>query len=85
MPFYDFKRQDNDEIITKMFSISECPKFIECQDGVIAHKVISAPNVSMFGKNGSVMNSSKLNNDMKKRQEKADKRMRERWKSVKSK
>jgi len=83
---YEFKREDNGEIVEKNFPMGECPKFIVCEDGVRANRIFSVPFVQIMGTNGHVTGdgAAKLNADMKARQSAADKRMRERWKSVRS-
>jgi hypothetical protein len=80
---YEFKREDNGDIVEKDFPMGECPKFIVCDDGVRANKVISIPFISMIGRNGHASGdgASRLNADMSRRQKEADARMRERWRS----
>jgi hypothetical protein len=63
--------------------MGECPKTITLEDGRLAKRVYGC-NVSMFSKEGSSgSNASKLNAEMRKRNEEAGVRMRQRWKSVK--
>lgn len=83
---YEFKREDNGEIVERDFPMGKCPKFIVCDDGMEAMRIFSVPFVSIMGTNGHVTGdgAAKLNADMRKRQDEANKRMRERWKSVRS-
>jgi len=83
---YEFMREDNGEIIEKNFPMGECPKFINCEDGTRANRIFSVPFVRMMGTDGHVTGdgAARLNADMRKRQDDANKRMRERWKSVRS-
>lgn len=84
MAIYQFKRENDNKIVQQIFPIGTCPSEIICEDGIKAKRIISVPYVSFFDKNGSSnSNASKLNKEMKKRQEKANKKMRQRWKSVK--
>ncbi len=82
---YEFKREDNGDIVEKDFPMGECPKFIICEDGVKANKIISLPFISIMGSNGHASGdgASRLNADMNRRQREADARMRERWRSCK--
>lgn len=81
---YAFQTDDG-QIIEKFFSMSECPNEIVLDDGRIAKKQYGG-KVSMFSKQGSSgSNASKLNAEMRKRNEEAGVRMRQRWKSVKDK
>lgn len=84
---YEFEREDNGEIVERNFPMGECPKFIVCDDGVRANRIFSVPFVQMMGTDGHVTGdgAARLNSDMRKRQDDANKRMRERWKSVRSK
>lgn len=80
---YAFFTEDGEEI-NRFFPIGQCPNQIVLDDGRIAKRSFKS-NVSMFTKQGSSgSNASKLNNEMKKRNEEAGKRMKERWKSVKN-
>lgn len=84
MPLYLFKTEDG-EVVERMFSMGDCPKKITLDDGRIAKKVFTAPNISMFGRDGHVSGDAarKLNEDMKRRQSEAGKRMKDNWESVK--
>lgn len=84
MALYEFQKDDG-EVIELSFKMGECPKEVICDDGQKAVRIYSCPNIGLFSPNGQCNNSSALNADMKRRQEKADKSMRERWPSVKSK
>lgn len=80
---YDFQREDDGAILTMEFPMGECPKEIVCDDGVVAKRIFHAPHLSMFGGRGTAFNASKLNADMRSRNEAAGRRMRDSWKSVK--
>lgn len=82
MALYAFQKDDG-TIIEQFFSMGKCPKEIICQDGSKAYRVYGCPNVN-YGK-GFLPTSvaEKRNRDMNKRQKEADKRMRERWTSLK--
>ena len=82
---YDFRREDNNEIVERAFPMGKCPKEIVCDDGVVAKRVFYAPRVSMFGGNGTAFDAGKLNADMKARNEAAGRRMKDTWQSVKDK
>lgn len=64
--------------------MGECPDEITCDDGEKAKRAFHAPSIS-WGK-GYLPEAvaDKRNRDMKKRNADAGKRMKERWKSVKS-
>lgn len=80
---YSFQTQDG-QIVERFFSMNECPNEIILDDGRVAKKNYGG-KVTMFSKEGSSgSNASKLNAQMRKRNEQAGKRMRQRWKSVKS-
>lgn len=81
---YEFRRPDG-SIVEKSFPMKDCPKSIVCDDGVEAVRIFSVPRVSMFGANGTASDASKLNADMRARNEAAGRRMRDNWESVKSK
>ena len=81
---YGFEREDGKRI-EKFFPMGECPNEIICEDGVKAKRVFSTPNFSYGRGTLPATVAEKRNKDMKKRQEAADKRMRERWTSVKPK
>lgn len=49
MAFYEFKREDNGEIVEASFPIGKCPQQIICDDGVTARKIISASNIVIHG------------------------------------
>ena len=79
---YAFQTEDG-QTISEFFPMGECPKELILKDGRVAKRVYKS-NVSMFSKEGSSgSNASKLNAQMRKRNEEAGKRMRQRWKSVK--
>lgn len=75
---YGFEREDGKRV-EKFFPMGECPNEIICEDGIKATRIFSTPNFS-YGR-GSLPASvaEKRNRDMKKRNEEAGKRMRERW------
>ena len=83
MALYSFQTDDGDEV-ERTFPMGECPKEITLDDGRIAKRVFGIPNVSMFG-GGHVSGdgATKLNADMRRRQEEAGRRMRDNWQSVK--
>jgi hypothetical protein len=81
---YGFQTEDGEQI-SEFFPMGQCPDEITLEDGRIAKRVYSC-NIGMFSKKGSVGgNAAKLNAEMTKRNEEAGKRMRERWKSCKTK
>lgn len=81
---YAFQTEQG-EIVNQFFPMGQCPNEITLEDGRKAKRVYLS-NVSMFSKEGSSgSNASKLNAEMRKRNEEAGKRMRQRWKSVKDK
>ena len=84
MALYEFQKEDG-TTIELSFKMGECPSETICDDGQRATRVFSVPNIGMFSPNGQCNNADALNADMKRRQEKADKTMRERWPSAKSK
>jgi hypothetical protein len=85
MALYSFQTDDGEEV-ERRFPMGECPKEITLDDGRIAKRVFGVPYVSMFGGgHASGDGATKLNADMKRRQEVAGKRMRDNWKSVKDK
>lgn len=83
MPFYCFKREDDGKVVEKKFSISECPSFIVCEDGVKAIKIFTPSHVSMFDANGTARDASKLNADMRAKNKAAGSRMKDNWQSYK--
>ena len=83
MALYSFQTDDGDEV-ERTFPMGECPKEITLDDGRIAKRVFGIPNVSMFGGgHASGDGATKLNADMRRRQEEAGRRMRDNWQSVK--
>ena len=83
MALYSFQTDDGDEV-ERTFPMGECPKEIALDDGRIAKRVFGIPNVSMFsGGHVSGDGATKLNADMRRRQEEAGRRMRDNWQSVK--
>ena len=83
MVLYSFQTDDGDEV-ERTFPMGECPKEITLDDGRIAKRVFGIPNVSMFsGGHVSGDGATKLNADMRRRQEEARRRMRDNWQSVK--
>ena len=85
MALYSFRTDDGDEV-ERMFPMGECPREIALDDGRIAKRVFGIPNVSMFsGGHVSGDGATKLNADMRRRQEEAGRRMRDSWQSVKGK
>lgn len=83
MALYSFQTDDGDEV-ERTFPMGECPKEITLDDGRIAKRVFGAPYVSMFGGgHASGDGATKLNADMRRRQEEAGRRMRDNWQSVK--
>lgn len=80
---YSFVTEDGEEIC-KSFPMGECPSEIKLDDGRIATRSFGC-NISMFSTEGSAgSNAAKLNAEMRKRNEAAGKRMKERWKSCKT-
>lgn len=45
MPIYAFQTEDGC-LVQKLYSISECPKEIILEDGRIAKKIITCPNIT---------------------------------------
>ena len=85
MALYSFRTDDGEEV-ERMFPMGECPREIALDDGRIAKRVFGVPNVSMFGGgHASGDGATKLNADMRRRQEEAGRRMRDSWQSVKEK
>ena len=85
MALYSFRTDDGDEV-ERMFPMGECPREIALDDGRIAKRVFGVPNVSMFGGgHASGDGATRLNADMRRRQEEAGRRMRDSWQSVKGK
>ena len=85
MALYSFRTDDGEEV-ERMFPMGECPKEIALDDGRIAKRVFGVPNVSMFGGgHASGDGATRLNADMRRRQEEAGRRMRDSWQSVKGK
>lgn len=83
MALYSFQTDDGEEV-ERRFPMGKCPKEIALDDGRIAKRVFCAPDVSMFsGGHAFGDGATKLNADMRRRQEEAGKRMRDNWKSVK--
>ena len=83
MALYSFRTDDGEEV-ERMFPMGECPKEIALDDGRIAKRVFGVPNVSMFGGgHASGDGATRLNADMRRRQEEAGRRMRDSWQSVK--
>ena len=83
MALYSFRTDDGEEV-ERMFPMGECPKEIALDDGRIATRVFGVPNVSMFGGgHASGDGATRLNADMRRRQEEAGRRMRDSWQSVK--
>lgn len=80
---YGFEREDGKRI-EKFFPIGECPDEIVCEDGVKAKRILSSPSISWGRGSLPASVASQRKRDMIKRNEEAGKRMRERWKSVKS-
>ena len=85
MVSYSFETDDGEEV-ERQFPMGKCPEEITLDDGRTARRVFKSPNISLFS-NGHVSGASaaRLNADMKKRQERAGKRMKDNWESVKSK
>ena len=81
---YSFCTDDGEEI-SQFFPMGKCPSEIILEDGRIAKRTYNC-NISMFSTEGSSgSNAAKLNAEMRKRNEAAGKRMRERWQSCKTK
>jgi len=83
MVLYSFKKEDGTEI-ELFYPMGECPEEVICDDGTKAKRHFQSPNIK-WGK-GYLPPSvaDKRNRDMKKRNEEAGIRMRERWKSLKN-
>ena len=84
MPLYSFRTEDG-EVVERMFSMGDCPRQITLDDGRVAKKMITAPFIGVFDSNGHVSGDAarKLNEDMRRRQAEAGRRMRDNWESVK--
>lgn len=81
MTLYSFQKEDGTKI-DKWYPMGECPKEIICEDGQKATRIYGCVGIIWKGSlpPGAVI---KRNADMRKRNEEAGKRMRERWKSCK--
>ena len=82
---YEFRRESDGVVVERSFPMSDCPKSIVCDDGVVAKRIFSVPKITMFGTNGTAGDASRLNADMRARNEAAGRRMRDSWESVKKK
>lgn len=85
MIIYSFIRENDGIEVEKFFPIGKCPDEIVCDDGAVAKRCFNPPSIQWKGGYIPPTASQKRKGDMTMQNKRSDRKMRERWQSVRAK